>query len=72
MILGIRRLTIHIKKGYQGELTGQLGKFGRYEINYLCRPGFFVLNISDSSRTVHKFVQVVHVPTTCVTGGTVK
>ena len=30
----------------------------------VCRPGFHVPDISDSSRTVHKFVQVVLVPAT--------
>ena len=41
------------------KLTGHLGKFVQYEINDLCRPGFYVPDLSNSSRTVHKFVQVV-------------
>ena len=49
-----------------GDLSGKLGKFVQYEINdfCLCRPGFNVPDISDSSRIVHKFVQVIHVPAT--------
>ena len=44
-----------------GELTGQQGNFLQYEINdlCLCQPGFHVPDISDSTRTVNKFVQVV-------------
>ena len=44
----------------------QQGKFVQYEINDLClyRPGFHVIDIPDSSRTVHKFGKVVHVPST--------
>ena len=46
------------------DLTGQLGKFMQYEINYvcLCRPGFHVPDISDFSRTVQLCVQVVRIP----------
>ena len=53
---------------YHGELTGQLGKLVRYDINEfcLCRSGFHVPNISDSgTKTVLNFVKVVHVPATC-------
>ena len=44
-----------------GDLTRKLGKFVQYEINdfWLYRPGFHVPDISDSSRTVHIFDQVV-------------
>ena len=49
----------------RGELAGQLGQFVQYEINdlCLCRLGFYIPDISDSSRT-NKFVQNVHVPAT--------
>ena len=49
--------TVHTVT-HHGELTGQLGKFVQYEINdlCLCRPGFYVPDISDSSRTGQKFV----------------
>ena len=42
-------------------LTGKLTKCVQYGINdlYLYRPGFYVPDISGSSHTVHKFVQVV-------------
>ena len=45
---------------------GTVGKFVQYEIYdfCLCRPGFYVPDISDSSRTVLTFVQVVHAPAT--------
>ena len=48
------------------DLTGKLEKFVQYKINYfcLCRPGFHVPDISDSSRTVYIFVQVLHLPAT--------
>ena len=38
--------------------------FLEYEINNFCpyRPGFHVPDISDSSRTEHKWLKVVHVP----------
>ena len=44
-----------------GGLTGKLTKCVQYGINdlYLYRPGFYVPDTSGSSRTVHKFVQVV-------------
>ena len=44
-----------------GGLTGKLTKCVQYGIKdlYLYRPGFYVTDISGSSRTVHKFVQVV-------------
>ena len=43
------------------DLTGKLTKCVQYGINdlYLYRPGFYVPDISGSSCTVHKFVQVV-------------
>ena len=42
---------------FHGKLTRPLGKFVKYEINDLSmyRPGFYVPDISDSSRTAHKF-----------------
>ena len=44
-----------------GGLTGKLTKCVQYGINdlYLYWPGFYVPDTSGSSRTVHKFVQVV-------------
>ena len=44
-----------------GDLTGKQGKSVQYGINdfCLCRPGLHVPDISDSSRTVHIFDQVV-------------
>ena len=46
---------------YHVDLTEKQGKSVQYDINdfSLCRPGFHVPDISDSSRTVHIFVQVV-------------
>ena len=50
----------HSNKKYteQGELTGQLGKFVQCEINALrlWQPDFYAPDISDSTRTVHKFL----------------
>ena len=42
-------------------LTGKLGKSVQYKINNfcLCRPRFHLPDISNSSRTVHIFVQPV-------------
>ena len=47
-----------------------LGKFVQYEIDdlYMYRPGLYVPDISDYSRTVFKFVKVVHVPATILLG----
>ena len=44
-----------------GDLTWKQGKSVQYDRNNfcLCRPGFHVPDISDSSRTVHIFDQVV-------------
>ena len=55
---------------FHAELTGQVGKSVQYEIYdwCVCRPGFYSPDISDSSRTVHKF-QVVHIPATCILMG---
>ena len=48
-------------QGLHGGLTGKLTKCVQYGINdlYVYRPGFYVPDISGSSRTVNKFVQVV-------------
>ena len=53
-------LIIFTEKPHGG-LTGKLTKCVQYGINdlYLYRPGFYVPDTSGSSRTVHKFVQVV-------------
>ena len=44
-----------------GGLTGKPTKCVQYGINdlFLYRPGFYAPDTSGSSRTVHKFVQVV-------------
>ena len=53
------------------KLTGQLGKFVQYKINYLClcRQGYYEPDISDSSTVHTQICQVVHV---LATSGTVK
>ena len=53
-------LGIDYKRINEGDRTGKLGKFGQYKISACAGPGsnFQVPDISDSSRTVHKFVPV--------------
>ena len=53
--------TINVLNYWHSGLTGKLTKCVQYGINdlYLHRPGFYVPDISGSSRSVHKFVQVV-------------
>ena len=57
-------MCVPITPPSHGDLTGELGMFVQYEIYALrlCRPGFHVPDISDSSRIVHIFV--VRVPAT--------
>ena len=61
-----QKLFTYTSRLSHGDPIGKLGKFVQYEINNfcLCRPGFHVTEISDSSPTVQIFVQVVHVPAT--------
>ena len=51
----------NLKPLYRRGLTGKLTKCVQYGINdlYLYRPGFYVPDMSGSSLTAHKFVQVV-------------
>ena len=48
------------------DFTGKLGKFEQFKIKdfCLCQSRFYVPDISDSSRNVPIFVQVVYVPAT--------